>query len=110
MNPKCVDSHGMPEGDSGAIRLVRFNVQAPPCQSSTPANAPCLWTASVIKAWARMSLSSHSMAKGSGESSELGCIDTAPVHTTPQPPSALMLRKPARTWGKALVIPLACGT
>ncbi len=100
----------MPDGDSGAIRLVRFSVHAPPCQSSIPANAPCRWTASVINAWERMSLSSHRMANGSGESSELGCIDTAPVHTTPQPPSALVSRKPARTCGSELVMPLACGT
>jgi hypothetical protein len=50
------------------------------------------------------------MAKGKGESSELGWIDTAPVHTTPQPPSALVSRNVARTCGNALVMPLACGT
>jgi hypothetical protein len=57
-----------------------------------------------------MSLSSHREAKGNGESSELGWMDTAPVHTTPQPPSALVSRNRARTWGSALVMPLACGT
>ena len=36
--------------------------------------------------------SSHSVAKGSGESSELGSIEQAPVQTTPQPPSALISR------------------
>ncbi len=79
----------MPDGDNGASRLVRFSVQAPPCHSSMPASAPCSCTASVIKACARMSLSSHSVANGSGESSELGWMDTAPVQTTPQPPFGL---------------------
>ncbi len=40
MKPMWVDIHGMPDGDSGAMRLVRFSVHAPPCQSSTPARAP----------------------------------------------------------------------
>ena len=82
-----------PDGDSGAMRLVRFSVHAPPCHSSMPASAPCWCTASVIRACARISWSSQSEANGSGESSELGWIDTAPVHTTPQPPSALISRK-----------------
>jgi hypothetical protein len=110
MKPKWVDNHGIPEGDNGASRLVRFSVHAPPCQSSIPASAPCSWTAAVINACARMSLSSQSDANGSGESSELGWIETAPVHTTPQPPSAFTPRNLARTCGSALVIPLACGT
>ena len=29
MKPRCVDSHGMPEGERGASRLVRFRVHAP---------------------------------------------------------------------------------
>ena len=57
-----------------------------------------------------MSASFHSRAKGSGESSELGCIETAPVLTTPQPPSALVSLKAARTLGLVSVIPLAWGT
>ncbi len=40
MNPRWVDSHGMPDGDSGAMRLVRLSVQAPPCHSSIPASDP----------------------------------------------------------------------
>ena len=72
MNPRWVDSQGIPDGDRGAMRLVLLSVHAPPCQSSTPASDPCRCTASVISACARISLSSHSEANGSGESSELG--------------------------------------
>ena len=110
MKPICVAIHGIPEGDSGGKRLARFITEAPPCQSSTPASAPCRWTASVIRAWARTSFSSHIEAKGSGVSSEVGSMEQAPVQITPQPPSAFVSRKAARTRGSAFVIPLAWGT
>ena len=50
------------------------------------------------------------LISNSGESSELGWIETAPVLTTPQPPSAFVSRKAARTRGWVSVMPLACGT
>ena len=49
-------------------------------------------------------------AKGNGLSSDDGSTEQAPVHTTPQPPSAFIPRNAARTWGAALVIPEAWGT
>ena len=110
MKPTWVGIQWVPEGDSGGSRLARFIALAPPCQSSTPASAPWRCTASVESACERTSSSSHSRAKGSGASSELGCTEQAPVQTTPQPPSALVSRKAARTRGRALVMPLACGT
>ena len=110
MNPTCVAIHGTPDGESGGRRLARFITEAPPCQSSMPASDPWRWTASTISACERTSFSSHNVANGSGASSELGWIDTAPVQTTPQPPSAFVSRKRARTCGNALVMPLACGT
>ncbi len=110
MKPTCVAIHGTPEGDKGASREVRFTAAAPPCQSSTAASAPWAWTASVITAWARISASSQSEAKGKGLSSDEGWTEHAPVETTPQPPSALVARKAARTCGLALVMPEAWGT
>lgn len=107
MKPTCVAIQGMPDGESGGIRLARFMTDAPPCQSSMPASAPCRCTASVIRAWALMSRRSQRLAKGKGASSEVGWMEHAPVQMTPQPPSAFASRKAARTRGKALVIPLA---
>ncbi len=57
-----------------------------------------------------MSSSSQSVAQGKGVSSEEGSTEQAPVQTTPQPPSAFIPRKAARTFGAALVMPLAWGT
>ena len=37
MKPIWVAAHGMPEGESGGSREVRFITTAPPCQSSTAA-------------------------------------------------------------------------
>ncbi len=68
--------HAVPEGDIGAMRLVRFMTEPPPCHSSMPASAPSLWTASVMSACERTSSSSQSVAKGSGASSELGSMET----------------------------------
>jgi len=110
MKPTWVAIHGTPEGDKGATRLVRFIAAAPPCHNSTAASAPWAWTASVISAWARISASSQSVAQGNGLSSEEGSTEVAPVETTPQPPSAFIARKAARTRGAALVMPEACGT
>src|SRR5580700_4118456 len=110
MKPTWVAIHDTPDGDSGGRRLVLFETEPPPCQSSIPASAPCACTASVIRACARTSFSSQRVAYGKGESSVLGWMDTYPVHTTPQPPSAFMPRKPALIRGIVLVIPLACGT
>ena len=72
----CVAIQEMPEGDSGGVRVVRFMTDPPPCHSSMPASAPCLCTASVIRACERTSSSSHKVANGSGESSEFGAIET----------------------------------
>jgi len=58
------------------MRLVRFMTEPPPCHSSMPASAPCLCTASVIRAWERISSSSQRVANGSVASSELGSIET----------------------------------
>src|SRR5882757_5282651 len=110
MNPTWVAIHETPEGDRGGKRLVLFETEPPPCHNSIPASAPCLCTASVIMACERISLSSQRVAYGRGESSEVGCTETYPVHTTPQPPSAFISRKPARMRGIVLVMPLACGT
>ena len=76
MKLTCVAIHEVPEGDMGAMRLVRFMTEPPPCHSSMPASAPCRCTASVISACERTSSSSHSVANGSGASSELGWIET----------------------------------
>ncbi len=110
MKPTWVAIQGVPEGESGASRLVRLKTEAPPCQSSTPARLPWRCTASVISAWLWISDLSQSRAIGSGLSSEVGWIEQAPVQTTPQPPSALVSRNLARTRGRALVMPLAWGT
>ena len=110
MKGTCVAIQGTPEGESGAMRLVRFMATAPPCQSSMPASAPCSCTASVITAWLRISDSSHIVANGKGESSDDGSTEQAPVQIVLQPPSAFMPRNAARTCGAALVIPLAWGT
>ena len=64
----------------------------------------------VRRACERTSLSSQRCPYGSGVSSHEGWVETTPVETTPQPPSAFMPRKAARTRGYASVMPLACGT
>ena len=110
MNPTWVAAHGMPDGEYGGVLEVRFITDAPPCHNSMAANAPCACTASVIIACERISLSSHSLPNGSGLSSEEGWVETAPVVTTPQPPSAFMPRNAALTLGFASVMPLAWGT
>ena len=89
------------------MREVRFITEAPPCHSSTAASEPCAWMASVAIACDLMSLLSQSRPNGRGESSEEGCVETAPVLTTPQPPSAFAPLNAARTLGLASVIPLA---
>ena len=60
--------------------------------SCNPASAPLAFTASAMRASIGMSLSSQMRSSMKGEMSPEGWISTCSVHTTPQPPSALMAR------------------
>ena len=85
-------------------------MKLPPSHSSTPASAPCECTASVIRALSRMSFASHSRAKGWAASSEVGWTEQYSVHTTPQPPSALVARMAASIRGRLQPMPEQWGT
>ena len=87
-------------GPRDVSRDCRLEERNPPCQSSTPASAPCACTASAITAMLRASPSSHRLAKGAGMSSDVGWMEQYSVFTTPQPPSALMPRIAASVAGR----------
>jgi hypothetical protein len=57
-----------------------------------PASAPWAWMASTVRRSAGMSWSSQMRCSMKGVISEVWWISACSVHTTPQPPSALMPR------------------
>ena len=72
----------MPDGDSGARRLVRFNVHAPPRQSSMPAIAMLVHGLGHHRVGADIPIVPKRCER-SGESSELGWIEMVPAQTMP---------------------------
>ena len=97
-------------GPIGAWRLMRLPAAIPKWASSQPASAPCRCTRSTISCCAGRSSSLHSRTAGNGLMSLQASTIMFSVHTTAQPPSALVSRIAAVARGDRSPTPLQWGT
>ncbi len=94
----------------GDSREYRLGAIMPPWTSSMPASESCSCTFSTRRAWAGMSASSQMRPSMYGACSAEWWNSTSSVHTTDQPPSALVPRMAAWPLGCSQPMPLQCGT
>ena len=100
----------MSEEDSAGSRDSQPFETLPPCQSCTPASAPCSCASSVMSRRLRTSWSSKSWAQTKPATSAWGLIEQYSVQTAAQPPSAFVPRCPACVPGFTVPKPQQCGT